>query len=90
MSEANSTVNPDRIAAQVRKIIEDQFGVQVTSDELRLGHDLGADSLDLIEVILALEYEFEIAVWDEDADKHIGDRNTVADVIRYCTMRVAA
>jgi acyl carrier protein len=55
----------------VRKIIVDQLGVdaaQVTQ-EARFIDDLGADSLDTVELIMALEEKFGIEVPDEDAEK---------------------
>mgnify|MGYP000223310825 FL=1 len=59
------------IEARVRKIIIDQLGVkeeQVTN-EASFVEDLGADSLDTVELVMALEEEFELEIPDEDAEK---------------------
>ena len=59
------------IEARVRKIIIEQLGVkeeQVTN-ESSFVEDLGADSLDTVELVMALEEEFELEIPDEDAEK---------------------
>ena len=59
------------IEARVRKIIIDQLGVkeeQVTN-EASFVEDLGADSLDTVELVMGLEEEFELEIPDEDAEK---------------------
>jgi acyl carrier protein len=59
------------IEARVRKIIIEQLGVkeeQVTN-EASFVEDLGADSLDTVELVMALEEEFELEIPDEDAEK---------------------
>ncbi len=59
------------IAAKVKKIIEDQLGVsteQVT-DSASFIDDLGADSLDTVELVMALEEEFNCEIPDEEAEK---------------------
>jgi acyl carrier protein len=59
------------IEARVKKIIIDQLGVkeeQVTN-EASFVEDLGADSLDTVELVMALEEEFELEIPDEDAEK---------------------
>ncbi len=69
------------IAERVKKIIVDKLGVeesQVTS-EASFTTDLGADSLDTVELIMEFEKEFNIAIPDEQAEK-IG---TVGDAISY-------
>ena len=69
------------IAAKVKKIIEDQLGVsaeQVT-DTASFIDDLGADSLDTVELVMALEEEFDIEISDEDAEKI----QTVQNAIDY-------
>jgi len=66
---------------RVREIIVEQLGVdadQVTADASFVD-DLGADSLDTVELVMALEEEFDIEIPDEDAEK-IG---TVKDAIQY-------
>ena len=59
------------IEARVKKIIAEQLGVeesQVTSEKAFVA-DLGADSLDTVELVMALEEEFGIEIPDEDAEK---------------------
>ena len=69
------------IKNKVAKVIVEQLGVkesEVKSDA-RFVEDLGADSLDTVELVMALEEEFGIEISDEDAEK----AKTVQDVIVY-------
>jgi len=66
------------VEEKVKKIFEEHLSVQIESTETSL-NDLGADSLDVVELVMALEEEFEIEIPDEDA-KEI---QTVADAIKY-------
>lgn len=71
----------DQIFGKVKAIVVDQLGVEegeVTS-EASFIDDLGADSLDIVELIMALEEEFDIEVPDEDAEK----LQTVGDAVTY-------
>lgn len=66
---------------KIRKIIVDQLGVdesEVTEDASFVD-DLGADSLDTVELVMALEEEFGIEIPDEDAEKIV----TVGDAVKY-------
>ncbi len=69
------------VAEKVQKIIVDQLGV--SADEVKpdasFVEDLGADSLDLTELIMAMEEEFDIEIADEDAQKIL----KVQDAINY-------
>lgn len=59
------------IEARVKKIIAEQLGVeeaQVTNEKAFVA-DLGADSLDTVELVMALEDEFSIEIPDEEAEK---------------------
>ena len=72
---------------RVKELIVDQLGVsaeQVTP-EASFIDDLGADSLDTVELIMALEEEFEIEIPDEDAEKIA----TVADAVSYLEDKVS-
>jgi acyl carrier protein len=76
------------IAGKVKKIIEEQLGVsadQVTDDASFID-DLGADSLDTVELVMALEEAFSIEIPDEDAEK----MTTVASAIEYLEQKVGS
>ncbi|HPK44966.1 MAG TPA: acyl carrier protein [Spirochaetota bacterium] len=66
---------------KIKKIIVDQLGVDESevTPEASFVDDLGADSLDTVELVMALEEEFGIEIPDEDAEKLL----TVEDVIKY-------
>jgi acyl carrier protein len=69
------------IEEKVKQIIAEQLGVdeeQVTGDASFMD-DLGADSLDTVELVMALEEEFDIEISDEDAEKI----QTVQDAVDY-------
>jgi acyl carrier protein len=69
------------IEEKVKDIIVEQLGVnpeQVTPTASFI-EDLGADSLDIVELVMAFEEEFSVEVPDEDAEK----LQTVGDVIKY-------
>ena len=67
--------------ARVREIIINELGVEVekVTDEASFVEDLGADSLDTVELVMAFEEEFGIDIPDEDAEQ----MRTVGDAIRY-------
>jgi acyl carrier protein len=73
------------IEEKVKDIIVEQLGVnpeQVTPQASFI-EDLGADSLDIVELVMAFEEEFSVEVPDEDAEK----LQTVGDVINYIKQR---
>lgn len=70
---------------KIKGIIAEQLGVEenaITMDT-NLMKDLEADSLDAVEIIMAIEDEFDIEVPDEDAEKF----QTVADIVSYVEAR---
>ncbi len=73
---------------KVKSIIAEQLGVkpdEVTS-EASFIDDLGADSLDTVELVMALEEEFSIEIPDEDAEK----MSKVSEAIKYIESKVSA
>ncbi len=77
----------DEIRAKIKKIVVENLGVseeQVT-DDASFSQDLGADSLDQVELVMSLEEEFGAEIRDEDADS----LNTVGDAINYIEKRIA-
>jgi acyl carrier protein len=66
---------------RVKKIIAEQLGVEEeeVTPEAHFVEDLGADSLDTVELVMALEEEFEIEIPDEDAEKIL----TVGKALEY-------
>ena len=69
------------IASRVKAIIVDKLGVveNEVTPEASFTNDLGADSLDTVELIMEFEKEFDIAIPDEQAEKI----STVGDAIKY-------
>jgi len=67
--------------AKVREIIVNELGVEPekVTDDASFVEDLGADSLDTVELVMAFEEEFGIDIPDEDAEQ----MRTVGDAIRY-------
>ena len=71
----------EEVFEKIKAIIVEQLGVSetaVTMDSSFID-DLGADSLDIVELVMALEEEFDIEIPDNDAEKVI----TVGDVVEY-------
>ena len=74
-------MSDNSIEEKVRSIIVDQLGVEsdkVTADA-KFIEDLGAESLDTVELVMAFEENFDIEVPDEEAEK----LQSVADVVAY-------
>ena len=76
------------IEDQVRGIIAEQLGAKADEikDDASFVDDLGADSLDTVELVMALEEEFETEIPDEDAEKI----TTVQEAINYIKARKEA
>ena len=73
------------IAERVKAIIVDKLSVNESevTPEATFAQDLGADSLDTVELIMEFEKEFEISIPDEDAEKI----TTVGDAITYISAK---
>ena len=74
-------MSTEEVFERVKRIIVEQLGTveaSVTMDASFLD-DLGADSLDIVELVMALEEEFDIEIPDADAEKVV----TVGDVVEY-------
>ena len=69
------------VEEKVKNIIVEQLGVEPdqVKPEAQFVNDLGADSLDTVELIMALEEEYDIEIPDEDAEKF----QTVEDLVKY-------
>ena len=80
-------MSSEEIFEKVKKIIVEQLGVAETSITMEASFidDLGADSLDIVELIMALEEEFDTEIPDSDAEKVV----TVGDVVDYIKDHVA-
>lgn len=74
-------MSSEEIFDKVKEIIVEQLGVaeNTVTMEASFIDDLGADSLDIVELIMALEEEFDLEIPDSDAEKVV----TVGDVVDY-------
>jgi len=75
------SMNSEEVFEKVKSIIVEQLGVAETAVTLEASFidDLGADSLDIVELVMALEEEFDMEIPDSDAEKVV----TVGDVVEY-------
>jgi acyl carrier protein len=73
------------VADRVKKIIVDQLGVEedLVTLEASFVDDLGADSLDTVELVMALEEEFGLEIPDEDAEKITKVKEAVAYIEKH-------
>jgi acyl carrier protein len=73
------------IEERVRSIIVDQLAVDAAkvTQTASFIDDLGADSLDIVELVMTMEEEFDLDIPDEDAEK----MKTVGDVVKYVTSK---
>lgn len=74
-------MNSEEVFEKVKSIIVEQLGATESSVTMEASFidDLGADSLDIVELIMALEEEFDMEIPDADAEKVV----TVGDVVDY-------
>ena len=74
------------IEAKVKEIIMDKLGVEESqiTPEASFTNDLGADSLDIVELVMGFESSFQISIPDEDAEKIA----TVGDAVSYLKEKV--
>ena len=80
-------MSSEEVLEKVKGIIVEQLGVaeNAVTMEASFIDDLGADSLDIVELIMALEEEFDTEIPDADAEKIV----TVGDVVEYIREHVA-
>ncbi len=78
----------DKNAQRIRDIIEKELGVEreKLTDGASFIEDLGADSLDIVELVMEFEKEFNIDIPDEDAEK----LRTVGDAVAYMNTKMAS
>ncbi|HIK19663.1 MULTISPECIES: acyl carrier protein [unclassified Synechococcus] len=81
-------MSADEVYSRVRKIVSDQLGVEddKVTPEANFQNDLGADSLDTVELVMAFEEEFDLEIPDEDAEGIA----TVQDAVNYILSKKAA
>ena len=80
-------MSSEEIFEKVKGVIVEQLGVAEGNITMEASFidDLGADSLDIVELIMALEEEFDTEIPDEDAEKVV----TVGDVVEYIKDHIA-
>ena len=76
------------VEERIRQLIVDQLGVSVEEirPEVSFLDDLGADSLDIVELVMAMEEEFDVEIPDDDAEKI----QTIGDAFAYIKEKVEA
>lgn len=81
-------MSQEEVFAKVQKIVAEQLGVDAAEvkPQASFANDLGADSLDTVELVMALEEEFKTEIPDEDAEKIA----TVQDAVDYISSKSAA
>lgn len=81
-------MSQQEIFDKVQKIVSEQLGVEASDvkPEANFANDLGADSLDTVELVMALEEEFDVEIPDEAAEKIL----TVQQAVDFINEKVAA
>lgn len=76
------------IAEKIKSVIAEQLGVkpEEVTEQAKFVDDLGADSLDTVELVMALEEEYGVEIPDEDAEKLV----SVGDAIKYIDEKLAS
>jgi len=76
------------VSEKVKSVIAEQLGVkpEEVTDDAKFVDDLGADSLDTVELVMALEEEYGVEIPDEDAEK----LTTVGEAIKYIDEKIAS
>lgn len=78
----------EEVVAKVKAIIVDKLGVEeeAVTEAANFTNDLGADSLDTVELLMEFEREFDVKIPDEEASNIV----TVADAVKYCEEKINA
>jgi acyl carrier protein len=78
----------DLALEKVREVISNQLSIEKdkVTEDAHFINDLGADSLDLVELVMAFEEEFDVEIPDEDTEK----LQTVSDCVNYILSKVKA
>jgi acyl carrier protein len=70
---------------KVKEVIKERMGLkELPEDSCKLVDDLGADSLDMVELVIGIEEAFDLNIPDNDA----GELKTVKDVVNYISSKV--
>ena len=74
-------MNEQEIFEKVKDIVVEQLGVEAekVTKEATFVDDLAADSLDIVELVMSIEEEFDVEIADSEAEKIV----TIADVVEY-------
>ena len=88
MSESLGDGAVDAVVDKVRNLLSEQLGVDRSEmkPSAKILDDLGADSLDVVELVMALEEAFDIEIPDDEAER----MNTIGDVETYVAGQVAS
>jgi len=88
MSESLGDGAVDAVVDRIRNLLSEQLGVDRSEmkPSAKILDDLGADSLDVVELVMALEEAFDIEIPDEEAER----MNTIGDVEAYVTGQVTS
>ena len=84
-------MNEQEIREKVKKIVVEDLGVDESevTDSARLYEDLGADSIDYVEILMKVEKEFGITIPDDEAFCNEKSLNIIGNIIEYVRERLA-